>query len=407
MPLGFASDSAWLGDGVGTEALTRAERELAGALRRRPTAEGRVAGSLRELAICSPRLLAAVSEAAEVLVRRGSVDRALYSAAIRVVAEREPARAVAILERALEREDAGGIASLAACVEIPAPQLGAPLARVARGRHPQLAFAAEVARLARGETDGRHIADLAPKIKESHRLTLCAELLVPLQTRHVLPSSIAVALQVLRDTERHLGRWLVFAEVGTRAGDSAPLEEARRRGVSGPTSSQLAWSLLAWALGGGPPPPARPSAELVARLSDRPSSDRDLTFLFRLAHARVDSARSLLEHLTRGPGLRGAVAIRAALYLVRDHGREDLRRELMAVAANPRFEALRGLAAAVLLEAGEQEVSAGVLMAPLLRSRQLATVSWAVLGLAHANGWLPGTLVTEARFRRIEAGWIE
>ncbi|MBN2196378.1 MAG: hypothetical protein JW751_26425 [Polyangiaceae bacterium] len=400
------SHTAWLGEGVGLDVVTRAERELAAALRRRPTAEGSLAGCLRELASVSPRLLLALAGAAEAMVRRDTMGRPLYVGAIRAVATQDPERAGTILERALAREDAGGLTTLSACGAIPVPHLRVALARVAAGRHPQLAFAAEVARIARGETDGAHIATVAPKIKESHRLALCTEVFVPLRARPALPVSIAAALRVLRDAERHLGRWLVFAEVATRAGDPVPLAEARERSTTGPESSRVAWSLLAWALAEGPPPEVRPSAELVARLSDRPSTDRDPTFLFRLAGARVPTVRVLLEHLARGPGLRDAVSVRAALYLARDHARDDLRRALLTVVESRELEALRGLAAAALQEVSEPG-QGDPLLEPLFRSRKLPTVTWAVLARARARGWLPGDLVTEGRVRHIEHGWAE
>jgi len=399
-------ESACLGEGVGAEIVARVEREVASALRRRPHEEGRLAGCIRELSPWSPRIFGALAGAAETLVRRRTLGRPLYSAAIRAVAAQDPERAGAILERALDLEDAGGLATLSACTEIPAPCLRGALARVAAGRDPHLAFAAEVARMARGETDGVHVATVAPKIKESHRLALCAELFVPLRGSVVLPASIAGALRVLRDAERHLGRWLVFAEVAVRAGDRVPLEEARERAATGPESSRIAWTLLAWALADGEPPAVRPSVELVARLSDRPSNDRDPTFLFRLAGARAPAVRSLLEHLVRGAGLRGPTAVRAALYLVRDHAREDLRRELWSVAGNKQLEALRGLAYAALDDAGGPE-NGDARLEPLLHSRQLPTVTWAVLARARAQGGLTGDLVTERRFRRIEQGWVE
>ncbi len=400
------SASAWMGEGVGAEIVARAEREIASALRRRPTAEGQLAGCLCELAPWSPRVLAAMAGAADTLVRRRTLARPLYSASIRAVTAQDPERAGAILERALDLEDAGGLVTLSACTEIPAPQLRHALARVAAGRDPHLAFAAEVARMARGETDGAHIATVAPKIKESHRLALCAELFVPLRGAVALPPSIAGALRVLRDAERHLGRWLVFAEVAVRAGDGIPLQEARERAATGPESSRIAWALLAWALADGEPPAVRPSVELVARLSDRPSNDRDPTFLFRLAGARAPAVRTLLEHLVRGTGLRAPTAVRAALYLVRDHARDDLRRELSAVAASKQLEGLRGLACAALDDAGVAEPGEARLE-PLLRSRQLPTVTWAVLARARAEGQLAGDLVTERRYRRIEQGWVE
>jgi hypothetical protein len=400
------SETAWMGEGEGAEVAARAEREVAAALRRRPSAEGKLGGCLYELAPCSPRIVTALADAAETMVRRRSLARPLYAAAIRAVSHHDPERAASILERALGQDDAGGLPTLSACGEIPPAFLRQALARVAAGRDPYLAFAAEIARISRGETDGQHVASLAPKIKESHRLTLCAEIFVPLRRRDVLPASLADAVRVLRDSERHLGRWLVFAEVATRAGDPVPLAEAREHAGSGPESSRIAWTLLAWALEAGPPPAVRPSAELVARLSDRPSNDRDPTFLFRLAGARSRAVRTLLEHLVRGPGLRDPVSIRAALYLARDHSREDLQRELRRAAENRQREALRGLATAALDDAGETD-GAGDPVAPLLSSRQLPTQTWGVLARARSRGALTGDLVTEGRFRRIELGWLE
>ena len=48
-----------------------------------------------------------------------------------------------------------------------------------------------------------------------------------------------------------------------------------------------------------PPPTTRPTLELIARLSDRPSADRDTTFLFRMARAGAPSARPMLETLVQ------------------------------------------------------------------------------------------------------------
>jgi hypothetical protein len=121
-----------------------------------------------------------------------------------------------------------------------------------------LAFAAELARLSRRESQGSQITAIAPKIKEAHRIALCSELFVTLLTREPLPIAVAPALAVLRDAERHLGRWLLLGELATRAGDPLPLEEAQRRAQSGPPSARAAWSLVAWALD----PAARPRARV-------------------------------------------------------------------------------------------------------------------------------------------------
>jgi hypothetical protein len=148
----------------------------------------------------------------------------------------------------------------------------------------------------------------------------------------------------------------------------------------------------------------RPTVELVARLSDRPSADRDTTFLFRLAAARVPAARSMLENVVKGTQLGNAAALRAALYLARDHGRHDLRDALSDAAASARREALRGLAAAALFDVGERE-AALALTDELVQSRQLTTVVWA--SLIRALSVTSSDVVDEPTFRRVQLGWVE
>lgn len=276
---------------------------------------------------------------------------------------------------------------------------------MAASRHPHLAFAAEIARLARGESNGQHIASLAPKIKESHRISLCVETFVPLLHHSALPVVVAPALAVLRDAERHLGRWLVFGEIATRAGDTKPLAEARQNAASGPSTARAAWAFVAWALAGGSEPPTvRPTVEIVSRLSDRPSADRDPSFLYRLAEAKVPTARPMLESFTRGP-LRSETAVRSALYLARDHGRDDLREALKGLARNTRQEPLRGIAAAALFDLGERDSSVP-LADELVASRQLGTATWGALLRVASQGGLD-RLVTESTYRRLQLGWVE
>jgi hypothetical protein len=150
----------------------------------------------------------------------------------------------------------------------------------------------------------------------------------------------------------------------------------------------------------------------------------------------------MLENLVRSSQLGDATAIRAALYLARDHGRQDLCRLLGETARSPRREALRGLAAAALFDAGDRELPLE-LIEQLEKSRKLPNLAWAGLlraaalghmddqaagladdhvggrrpsaGLAdyHVGGRRPSagladrTLVTEPTFRWIQLGWVE
>jgi hypothetical protein len=392
------------GELIGDKPVERFEAVILAALRRKPSQEAKLAGAFRALAPHSDRLVQLLTRTVETLVRRASFDRPLYAGTVRALSEVDEELAAVELDRALVTEEAGGLATLSACC-IPSALLAEPLRRVAGSRHPHLAFAAEVARMAREEAGGEHLAALAPKIKEAHRIALCVEIFVPLLRHRPLPASIAPALAVLRDAERHLGRWLVFGEIAARAGDPRPLAEARERATEGPSSARAAWALVAWALEQDPDPTAvRPTVEIVSRLSDRPSADRDPTFLYRLAEAGCVSAKPMLEGLARGP-LRTDVAVRAAMYLARDHGRDDLRALLGALAENPKQDALRGIAAAALFDLGDRERSLGTADA-LLESKQLCTSTWGALLQVAGTGAL-GRLVSEPTYRRVQLGWLE
>lgn len=391
------------GEQLSLAQVERLESDLGAALRRKPSHEGRLGGAVRSLLPLSPRLAEAADAALATLVKRGSFGRPLYAALARGLAAAESPRACPHLSKALAADDAGGLASLSAATWVGEPELGDALARAATSRHPHLAFAAEVARVARGESNGAHITSLAPKIKESHRIDLCSEIFVPLSWVAELPLAIAPALSVLRGSERHLGRWLVFGSIGVRAGDETPLVEARSRATEGPSSARAAWAMVAWALEpAASPPDVRPTVELVARLSDRPSSDRDTTFLFRLARAGAPTARPMLESMAKGSTLSTEGGVRAALHLIRDHGKDALLEALANTAKSPRREALRGLAAAALYDCGERALAKD-LAAPLAASKQLQTMAWGALVSAD----LDEEIVTEPRFRHVQLGWPE
>src|SRR5688572_3834865 len=396
---------------IGDVAVMRLTSDLRGALRRRPTQEPKLAGALRVLSAHSNRLRGELCDAVDTMVRRGSFERPLYAAAVRALCEQRDRRVGPSLVRALDSDGAGGLASLSAASLSDDPDLTESLARLAASRHAHLAFAAEVARVSRRESNGVHIASIAPKIKEAHRIALCLEVFVPLLWHEPLDSSIGPALAVLRDSERHLGRWLVLGELATRAGDQKPLDEARQRAAEGPQSARAAWALVAWALSRGPgqssaDTPVRPTVELVSRLSDRPSSDKDTTFLFRLAESGAAGAKQMLENMARGSILANEPAVRAALHLAREYGDGRFRDQLLDTARGPKREHLRGFAAAALFDIGEREAAAKV-AEELARSKQLAALAWCALVRAGLSAAQERGLVTEASYRRLQLGWVE
>lgn len=382
--------------------------DVEAALKRRPPIEGKLAGALRALAPYSASLRACVAATVETLVRRSSFDRELYAGAIRAVVDSGEKRAVPLVRAALSADEAGGLPALSAACFLKDASLSAPLARAASSRHAHLAFAAEVARVARGESTGSHLTSVAPKIKESHRIALCVDLLLPLVRGPKLAPSVAPGIGVLRDAERHLGRWLVLAEVASRAGDTAPLSEAVAKSKVGPSSSRAAWSLVAWALDPGQGnPDTRPTAEIVARLSDRPSADRDTTFLFRLAEARAPCARAMLEGLVKALPLVDEVSVRAAKCLVVGYGRADMVAAIEQTAVAGKREDLRGIAAAALWDVGAREGALAVAN-ELAASKVLAAQVWSALVLrASDSDGVSGDLLSEPRFRRVQSGWVE
>jgi hypothetical protein len=404
----------------------RFETELDAALKRKPTSEVKLGGALRAVARLSPALRGTLVDAAQIMVRRGSYGRELYGATIRTLGESEDKHLASLLKTALASDDAGGNPTLSAACFSRDASLAAPLAKLAASRQSHLAFGAETARVCRRESNGAHLTAIAPMIKESHRIALCVELFVPLARSAPTPVHVGQALAVLRGAERHLGRWLVLADVATKAGDDGPLQEATQKAQVGPTSARAAWSLVAWALSATkasvnpamPPvatPSTRPTVELVARLSDRPSADRDTTFLFRMAHARAMTSKPMLEGLVKGAPLMDEVAVRAASFLARDHGREDMKEALVDCALNGKRDELRGLAVACLWDAGAGPTQAATrekardLSDELVTSRCLASVAWgALVRAAHASHRESDfVVVTETPLRWIQWGWLE
>lgn len=392
---------------LGEEPITKLESSIAKALRRRPSNEPFLGGVGLALAPHSPRLVRALETVLARCVQRRSYERPLYAGASRAVAENEEKRAVEHLAGALEGDDAGGLSTLSAAACVRSAELQRPLARACINRHPHVVMGAEVARVARGESNGQHSLAVAPKIKESHRIALCSEMFVPLlSSKPRLSAALASSLAVLRGSERHLGRWLVLAELAALAGDGEPLREASENTRSGSNRSRAAWALALWALQGQHQPlNTKPSLGLVVRLSDRPSCDRDPSFLFRLADAGLTEAEPLLESMVHGEAFEDGQAIRAAICLVRQSGRGDLVERLERTARSARSEALRGLAAAALFDAGQRE-QALELADELVNSPKLPTLGWAALIRAAGSGRL-ARIVTESSFRRVQLGWVQ
>jgi hypothetical protein len=195
--------------------------------------------------------------------------------------------------------------------------------------------------------------------------------------------------------------------VATRALDPGPLNEARRKAQAGAPSSRSAWSMVSWALEPGAPPPAsRPTIELVARLSERPTADRDTTFLFRLARAGAPSARPVLESLVKTTPFSDEIAVRAAMHLARDHGQKRMRDAIVDFATGKRDDG-RGVAAAALWDLHEIDLARAA-AEQAESSRALHSVTWGVLVRAACEGRLaPDVMLGEPTFRRVQFGWVE
>jgi hypothetical protein len=127
--------------------------------------------------------------------------------------------------------------------------------------------------------------------------------------------------------------------------------------------------------------------------------------------------RPMLETLARSLPLADETSLRAALYLARDHGRDDLREGLAEAAARGKREELRGMAAAALWDvsartggdgASKEGVRARDVADDLLTSRTLGNVAWGALIRAASKGAMGlDPLLTESPFRWIQWGQLE
>lgn len=410
--------------GKGKSGLEAAEKRLAceidGALRGGSNREPRLAALSRALAPHSSALRGVLAETARVFLKRGAFECDLYGASLRALADADDKRLAPILKTALAGEEAGNLPALSAACFVGDGALAPLLGRAAASSKAQVSFGAEVARMCRGELSGSRLASLAPKIKEAHRIALCVEVLLPITQRTPARASdkcapVADALRVLQSAERHLGRWLVMGEIAHRTGDRRSLDEAIEKATSGPHSSRGAWSFVGWALDPkSVVPAARPTAEVVARLSHRPSADKDSGFLFRLGEAGVEAAVPTLESLVRTRPLEDEVAVRAAFVLAKFYGISSMEEPIKQAAEHGARDGLRGVAAAALWDLGCQEQALATACA-LAESECTEALVWsALVGCASkkSNGHAHDPqqrvrVLDEPTFRRVRWGWPE
>ncbi len=233
----------------------RFEEEIDAALKRRPNGEAKLAGALRAVAPLSPALRASLGEATAVLLRRGALQRELYGCGLRALAEAQDRQSVSLLRQALVERGGGGPGRAQRGVLLERPR-ACGAARQGR-REPAVApgvrrraRAGGARRVERGPARAARADDQGEPSHLDVRRALCSARSRSSRAAPGAPvgRNVGPALAMLRGAERHLGRWLVLAEVAVKAGDVTPLEEARARASSGPPSSQAAWSLVAWAL---------------------------------------------------------------------------------------------------------------------------------------------------------------
>ncbi len=377
----------------------RLARDVSSAATKKASTELRLAGAVRVLGPLLPEASAAISGACARLARRGAWARPLLVAGIGALLDAGHEDGVALAESGLASPEAAPLGLCAAVARSRARGLEPPLLRLASGRHPHLAYAAELALVARGSSPGARLAELGPRLRESSRVALVDEVVVPLLAGPPLSAAAAAHLSILRDAERHLGRWLALAELAHRAGDGAPLLEAESRSRAGPSATRASWSLLAWALRGGPPPGVRPTFDLLARLSDRPTAKKDLTFLHRLGDARAPGVEALLVSTMGAGPLTDLDGVRAARALALRYAHDGARARLVE-AAEGRREAARGPATAALYDLGDT-ARAVELAGRLLEARALAPFAWGALVRLAADGRTSRPLLTEVSARAL------
>jgi hypothetical protein len=124
----------------------------------------------------------------------------------------------------------------------------------------------------------------------------------------------------------------------------------------------------------------------------------------------VRTTKQLLETFARElPKGEDDDAVRAASYLVKDHGREDLVAPMIEAAKIGKRDELRGLAVAALWDAGKREQARDLAKDLLRQNAGLFSSAWAGLVLLADAGRIAANqpLAHEPLVRWMQAGWLE
>ena len=144
-----------------------------------------------------------------VLLRRGACQRELCACGLRALSEAQDRQAASLLRQALAAEEAGGPAALSAAAFSKDPEIAPILAKIAASRQSHLAFGAELARVARGESSGALLAQLAGAHQDKGPLYLeDSSILAPMVSDGITKPGMPV---------------LLFDSIGIAAASGAPV----------------------------------------------------------------------------------------------------------------------------------------------------------------------------------------
>ncbi len=302
--------------------IERLTTSLRAALKRRTSAEGRLAGALAIVAPHSSALLDEMTQALETLLLREQVERPLFKAGVHALLKANAVRGGEFLCRGLLFTEDPHL--LVSGRFTKSAELTGTLQRIASKAKAQATFCAELARVSRGESRGARLVEVATRMKESDRLELIERLLLLDEPASPIPAHAWPALRILRDAERHVGRWLAWAELGGALGRDESIKLARQRMERSGRTSRTAWQLACWALSGdGEDLPLRiPSLVQLDRLGGLSACRAAPAFVFRIAEHDVEYARPRLRDLVVDS--EPSVQVRARVHLARSGDSESL-----------------------------------------------------------------------------------